>query len=151
MTSKLRKARQKANVDMGPFSDIAFLLIIFFILVTSLTHPMAQKLEVPASSEVQEETKQEFLCLEINVDQLKFGANAQTLSNVTFEQLEKKIEELKLDEKADEDQRVVTVKINGEVRYGFFVETVLMISRLGGIPTLIEEVIEEKVVTGVPT
>ena len=44
-----RKPRPDADINVGPFSDIAFLMIIFFILATTLIKPAGGKLDIPSA------------------------------------------------------------------------------------------------------
>ena len=47
----LRKPEVKnIEIDIPSFSDIAFLLIIFFILTTSLNRPMGRIIDMPSTS-----------------------------------------------------------------------------------------------------
>ncbi|MBM4031608.1 MAG: biopolymer transporter ExbD, partial [Planctomycetes bacterium] len=46
----LRKQRPFFEPEVTSFADIAFLLIIFFILTTTFVVPAGQKLDIPAAS-----------------------------------------------------------------------------------------------------
>ena len=45
-----RRTKQAADVDLVAFADVAFLLIIFFILTTTFVKNQGQLLEMPSAS-----------------------------------------------------------------------------------------------------
>jgi biopolymer transport protein ExbD len=55
---KKRDAREKKSeidMDMNPMVDLAFLLLTFFMLTTTLTRPFAMELVMPAETDQQEQ------------------------------------------------------------------------------------------------
>lgn len=54
---KKRSNKMSTRVDMTPMVDLAFLLITFFMLTTSLTKSHALKLKMPAKAEKHEKIK----------------------------------------------------------------------------------------------
>ena len=53
-----RKARMGVHIDMTPFVDIAFLLLIFFMTTTVFRTPQALEINLPPDDEVEIEIKQ---------------------------------------------------------------------------------------------
>jgi biopolymer transport protein ExbD len=50
-----REKKQDIDMDMNPMVDLAFLLLTFFMLTTTLTRPYAMELVMPAETDQQEQ------------------------------------------------------------------------------------------------
>jgi len=133
-----RQGRGLSEINMGPFADIAFLLIIFFILATSLIRPMGRLVDVPASAESKEEQKAKNLTIDIREEGLLFGHDDENLDTVDVDQLRSKLMALDLP-KQDPKKRMVVVNLADGVKYERFYQVIAAVSRAGGIVTLIEE------------
>ena len=59
MKSKKRASEGGISPDLTSFSDIANLLIIFFILTTSLVRPFGRRMDMPASAKPPETRQQD--------------------------------------------------------------------------------------------
>ena len=94
MSSKATKRRHRRRAggypDLTSFSDIAFLLIIYFILATSFNQQTGLKTDIPAGQQATE-AKAEEKTVMLRKDELFYGDQA-----VTFDQLRGKLTELKL-------------------------------------------------------
>ena len=131
--------RMLPDVDMGPFADIAFLLIIFFILATSLLRPMGRMVDLPSTAtETKKKEPPKNLTIKILPDKILFGEDEQSLAPVSHADLR---EDLLLRDlpAREEKERMVVVMLEGEVPYESFYRVVATISVSGGVVTLIEE------------
>ena len=127
-----RASREDPEVPLSSFSDIAFLLIIFFILVTSLSQLTGLKTELPAAeqSDVQPEKTPAVLIVD---GRLMFNDE-----DVDLEALRAALAELRLAEKEGEE-RVVLLEASGRVPYQRYYEALAAISGAGGVVGIIQE------------
>ncbi|MHC4253332.1 MAG: ExbD/TolR family protein, partial [Planctomycetota bacterium] len=108
------KARKRelpsASIDVGAFSDIAFLLIIFFILTTSFLKPFGHGLEIPSGSSDESRKDQKQLTVNLRPGEILFGEKGE---KVTFERLRELLLAQKFEDKKAEE-RMVLLECNEE-------------------------------------
>ncbi|MDA0838591.1 MAG: biopolymer transporter ExbD [Planctomycetota bacterium] len=130
-----RHRKSKFRSDKLPveaFSDIAFLLIIFFILVTSLTKHKGFLTEIPAGQK-SEEKLDKIPSVNIKDNIVLFEGNA-----VSMDELRAKLLELKLGEKQDQE-KMVTLEATGQASYQNYFASMAAIDAAGGIVTIVKE------------
>ena len=134
-----RKHRTGPEIEMGSFADIAFLLIIFFILTTSLVKPLGRLIDIPSaeSNQPKKEEKGQFT-VTLAADKMLFGQDEKNQKETTPENLRRDLLNLNLSKKAD-NERMIVVNLADGVPYDDFYSVVTAISKAGGIVTLIEE------------
>jgi biopolymer transport protein ExbD len=133
-----RQTRGASEINMGPFADIAFLLIIFFILATSLIRPMGRLVSMPTAAEAKEKEKSENLTIDVRQQELLFGRDEKNLEPVDIDQLRQNLMALDLPQQPDKE-RMVVVNLADGVKFERFYQVIAAISRAGGVVTLIEE------------
>ncbi len=133
-----RQTRGASEINMGPFADIAFLLIIFFILATSLIRPMGRLVSMPTAAEAKEKEKTENLTIDVRQQELLFGRDEKSLEPVDIDQLRQNLMALDLPQQPDKE-RMVVVNLADGVKFERFYQVIAAISRAGGVVTLIEE------------
>jgi len=117
---------------VGSFSDIAFLLIIFFILVTSLSQLTGLQTEMP-SAEKSEAQPEKTPTVALSEGRMLF--NDET---VTLEKLRTQLLELELANKAGE-AKVVLLEASGKVAYQDYYQVMAAISAAGGVVGILQE------------
>ncbi|NLE41342.1 MAG: biopolymer transporter ExbD [Lentisphaerae bacterium] len=135
-----RAPRANIDIDVQSFSDIAFLLIIFFILTTSLSRPMGRVLDMPSASKP-DARKVEGGTPTVNLlaDRILFGEGGEdegremTLSELRSELLGRHLAS------ASESDRMVVVEIADDVAYDRYYRVVAMVSETGGIVAMMTE------------
>jgi len=139
MIKRLRPKREDAEeVPVAAFSDIAFLLIIFFILATTLVKPYGMTTELPASDKSPaQQTEKKTNIVQLNEGKITF--NDRTL---TLDKLQKQLEVLQLNKKTEDADRIVLLESTGAVPYQLYYEVMLSITRAGGVIAIMRE--EEK-------
>ena len=129
-----RKEQINTEIDVGSFSDIAFLLIIFFILTTTFVKIAGNKIQIPSGSDEQSEVEQKQLSVTLTAERILYGENAK---NVSIDELRVALAKEKFETK-EPDARMVVLETNGEVLYERYFQVVMAINDSGGVLTLID-------------
>jgi biopolymer transport protein ExbD len=134
-----RKPRPLGDIDVTSFSDIAFLLIIFFVLTTTFVKTMGLAVIIPSST--QDPAKKadgDYPTVILTADSMQFMEK-----DVTMTQLRERLADMKLSEKKEEG-RFIVLESAPEVSYDRYFEVVTAISKQGGILALAEATEEAK-------
>jgi biopolymer transport protein ExbD len=129
------KKRRESEVNVSSFSDVAFLLIIFFILTTTFKVIGGQELNIP-SGEDGESKDQKQLTISLTGKKIFYGEDSQ--SSLTLRQLRVQLADEELSTKK-EDQRMVVLESDENVVYQRYYNVMLAIRDAGGIVALIEK------------
>jgi len=119
-------------MDVSSFSDIAFLLIIFFILVTTLQQLMGLTTDFP-SGEKSDQKADEARTVHLAPDRLAFNDDV-----VTMDELRSRLRELDLPN-AEEGKRIIQLDASGGVPYQTYFEVMTVISAAGGLIGIVQE------------
>ncbi len=134
-----RKIRQDSEIDVSSFSDIAFLLIIFFILTTSVVRMTGQELNIPSGQPSQEKTEEDkTLTVNLTPGQIRYGEGEQP-PIISFESLRTQLFEQDFKNKTGDKDRMVILNSAPDVPYHEYFQVVCAISDAGGILALVEE------------
>mgnify|MGYP000849897770 CR=1 FL=1 len=127
------------EIDVPSFSDIAFLLIIFFILTTSLNRPMGRIIDMPsASTPDQQKSNATTPSVNILADRIMFVEGEGTGKEVTLSELRADLMSRGL-ASASESDRMVLLEVAPEVSYERYFQVITMISEAGGIVAMLTE------------
>jgi biopolymer transport protein ExbD len=129
--NRVRKKRD-STVPTDSLSDIAFLLIIFFILTTSIRKLTGVTTEIPAAEQGQAQLEKTPTVV------LQGGSLAFNSENVSVEQLRQRLKELKLEAKKPEE-RVVLLEASGTVNYQRYYEVMAAVSAAHGVIGIITQ------------
>jgi biopolymer transport protein ExbD len=122
-----RKPRPFGDIDVTSFSDIAFLLIIFFVLTTTFVKTMGLAIMIPSSTQdPAKKSEDQFPTVILAAESMQFKDQ-----DVTMEQFRERLAEMKLPEKK-EAERFIVLESAPEVSYERYFEAVTAISKLGG-------------------
>lgn len=124
---------------MTSFSDIANLLIIFFILTTSLVRPFGQKLDMPSSAKPPEQQRQDSTpTVRITADKLLFSEKEGKEREVSMNELRSDLWKRNFPSRS-EKERAVVVETSPEVTYERYYNVVTAIAAAGGVVALMTE------------
>jgi len=130
-----RRTRAQHGIDLSAFADVAFLLIIFFILTTTFVKPAGNKLQIPAGAPdpSKRETKQ--LTISLSASEIHYGPRGEEMA---LDELRAAL--LREDFKAKKpDKRIVILDSAPDVPYELYFQVVMAIANADGVLALIEE------------
>lgn len=131
-----RKEKRDLEIPTDSVSDIAFLLIIFFILTTTLSKLTGFTAELPsAAASQQQAAKSETKTASVQIANGKLLFNEQEVSMAA---LRERLLDLQLAKKQGEE-KVVMLEAAGKVNYQTYYEAMAAISIAGGIVAIVEE------------
>ena len=128
-----RNKRRMPEIDVGAFSDIAFLLIIFFILTTTFVKPAGEKIEIPSGSQ-DESKKQKQITVVLKGDEIIYGEKGRKISLEEFRQV--MIDQNFKSKKPE--QRMVLLEAQKDVVYDRYYKVVMAINKADGVLALME-------------
>jgi biopolymer transport protein ExbD len=129
-----KRFRGKPEVHTGALNDILFILLLFFLIVSTLANPNVIKVSNPKSSRDDVKTQQTVV-VSINNDQQVFVGNTPVqLDSLSNNSLAKELK-LALDKEKKENPTVV---INGDsvAKLGVTIQVMQIIKKLGATPVV---------------
>lgn len=127
-----RKKKGHAEIPVNSFADIAFLLIVFFVIASTLSQTKGVITDIPSGekSEAKEEKS----------TTIQLHDNTITLDDVDVDvvTLRRKLRDLQLHLKKEEN-RIVLLETTGNVDYQTYYSAMTAISGAGGIIALVGE------------
>jgi biopolymer transport protein ExbD len=137
---KLKRGKVLVDPPASASSDIAFILIIFF-LVCAAVQPETGIAQILPKTEEKTDKKDQSQNLEVSITPSSIVLNGSPLKLEEFRQRIKAA----LENKTKEADRIVTVKSAPETPYPFWIEVSQSIEQAGGILTL--ELESERIIT----
>lgn len=131
--SKQAKKHRSGEISTGSFSDIAFLLIIYFLVATTLTKVKTITADLP-SGEKATQTQQEKTPI-VNLRGAEIFFNDK---KVGLAELNARLGALKLYEKED-DGKVIMLESTQETPYKSYFQALAAISAQGGVVAIVKE------------
>ncbi len=119
--AKKKKKRVNIRIDMTPMVDVAFLLLTFFMLTTSMNKPQTMEINLPPSDTKADVAESNLLTLRIT-DDFRIFWNVGTEKPVTVDGNEKKEKLMNLGKLLKERNRanpklITLIKVDGKAKY----------------------------------
>ena len=131
-----RKETKELEIPTDSVSDIAFLLIIFFILTTTLSNLSGFTAELPSADASQKQAaKTDAKTPSVQLAGGKLLFNEQ---EVSLQTLQDRLLDLRLGSKEGEE-KVVLLEAGGKVEYQTYYAAMAAISTAGGVVAIVEE------------
>jgi len=123
------------ELSVGSFADIAFLLIIFFILTTTFAVPYGQQMQIPSGTQDPEQKTDKQLTISLKPGRILYGQKGVEL---TMEQLRSRLSDADLPNKPNKE-RIILLDCAERVAYEEYFQVAMTISKAGGVIGLVEE------------
>lgn len=134
-----KKREGDISPDLTSFSDIANLLIIFFILTTSLARPFGRQMDMPSSAKPPEEQKNETDTPTVNLsaDRITISENGKEGRELTMDQLRAELWKKNFPSRSEKD-RAVVLETSDDVKYERYYQVATAIAAAGGVVAIME-------------
>ena len=134
-----KRKKHDSSPDVTAYSDIAFLLIIFFILTTSFTMPFGRVVDMPAASKPENTTAETSNTPSVNIttDRIMFAEGDTQPQEINTYELRQKLAQYRFHTKPKNDCSVI-VEVALDVTYQRYYEIVTMIAESGGLVAMVQ-------------
>lgn len=137
MLFKNRKKRKRTlgddDIPVGSFSDIAFLLIVYFLVATSLVKVKSITTDLPTGEKQAEAQIDKTPIINLRGSEVFLSDEPTTMAN-----LELQLREMDLPNKQP-SKRVIMLESTNETPYETYYQALAAISTNGGVVALVEE------------
>jgi len=130
---KQEKKHRTGEIPTGSFSDIAFLLIIYFLVATTLVKTYTITADLPSGDKQAEAQMDKTPIVNLRGSDMFFSDNP-----VTIAELNERLAVLELADK-EPDKRVIMLESTDETPYEIYFHALAAISANGGVVALVEE------------
>ena len=126
--------------DLTSFSDIANLLIIFFILTTTLARPWGRTVDMPSAATPPQEQKQQADTPTVNLmrDRITIAEGGDGEKEVTMNELRQYLWKKNFP-KMDDKHKSVSVETSDDVPYERYYQVVTAIAAAGGVVAILTD------------
>jgi biopolymer transport protein ExbD len=130
---KLRRPKYLVEPPSSSMNDIAFILIIFFLVCASVEPEDGRPQIIPSSEKSEEQNNAQ--SIEVGLTQ-----STVTIDGIPYqqEQFQEKIAQLLIQKETD-SERIVVVKSQADVPYKHWIAMTEIVQKSGGIVTLLLE------------
>ena len=135
-----KKRQGDIEPDLTSFSDIANLLIIFFILTTTLARPWGRTVDMPSAATPPQEQKQESDTPTVNLmrDRITIAEGGEGEKEVTMNELRQYLWKKNF-HKMDDKHKSVSVETSDDVPYERYYQVVTAIAAAGGVVAILTD------------
>ena len=134
-----KKKEGDISPDLTSFSDIANLLIIFFILTTSRARPIGRQMEMPSSAKPPEEEKQknDTPTVNLSADRITISEEGKEGRELTMDELRAELWKRNFPSRSEKD-RAVVLETSDDVTYDRYYKVASAIAAAGGVIAILE-------------
>ena len=135
-----KKRQGDIEPDLTSFSDIANLLIIFFILTTTLARPWGRTVDMPSAATPPQEQKQQSDTPTVNLmrDRITIAEGGDGEKEVTMNELRQYLWKKNFP-KMDDKHKSVSVETAADVPYERYYQVVTAIAAAGGVVAILTD------------
>lgn len=132
----LKTNKRQLSGDAIPITalcDMMFLLLIFFIMTTTLQKTAGFKADIPSGTKGQATQQEKTPTVALHDNKISLNDKPVTLS-----ELRRRVRDMRLHEKSAEG-KIVILSAAGQVPYQDYFETMALINNAGGIVAIVRE------------
>jgi biopolymer transport protein ExbD len=129
-----RKQYKEAEVIIYSIIDIAFLLLIFFILTTTLAKTAGSKLTIPSGVSDPSRSEEKQITVNLKSSDIYFGERGDRL---TLEEFRARLQAENFFAR-DPAKRIIVLDSTSDVPYEVYFQVVTAIARAGGVVALVD-------------
>ena len=135
-----KKRQGDIEPDLTSFSDIANLLIIFFILTTTLARPWGRTVDMPSAATPPQQEKQQSDTPTVNLmrDRITIAEGGEGEKEVTMNELRQYLWKKNFP-KMDDKHKSVSVETSDDVPYERYYQVVTAIAAAGGVVAILTD------------
>ena len=135
-----KKRQGDIEPDLTSFSDIANLLIIFFILTTTLARPWGRQVDMPSAATPPQEQKQQSDTPTVNLmkDRLTVTEGEDGEKEMTMNEFRQYLWKKNFP-KMDDKHKSVSVETSDDVPYERYYQVVTAIAAAGGVVAILTD------------
>lgn len=130
-----RPPLREPEINLASLVDIAFLLLIFFILTTTFTKTAGNKLSIPSGSADSSKKQEKQVTVSLRPGEIHYGENSQVVSLDVLRQALAKENFLG----KDPSQRIVILDSDKSVSYDEYFQVVMAIAKANGVVALVDQ------------
>lgn len=134
----IRQLNQDA-VPTTSLADMMFLLLIFFIMTTTLTKTTGFVTDIPSGTQGKQDTQEKTPTIALHDEKI----TVNDTQDMSMNDLRAYVTRLRLDQRQG-DGKVVIVSAAGKVSYQTYYETLAMVQMAGGVVAIVSEEEEKK-------
>lgn len=131
--SKQEKKHRSGGIPVGSFSDIAFLLIIYFLVATSLMKLKSITADLPSGEKATQAQTSKTPIVNLRGNQVFFNDK-----QVDMDELRARLQALDLAE-AEGNAKVIMLESTRDTPYQSYFQAMATISENGGVIAIVEE------------
>ena len=135
-----KKRQGDVEPDLTSFSDIANLLIIFFILTTTLARPWGRTVDMPSAATPPQEQREQSDTPTVNLmrDRITIAEGGDGEKEVTMNELRQFLWKKNFP-KMDDKHKSVSVETSDDVPYERYYQVVTAIAAAGGVVAILTD------------
>ena len=135
-----KKRQGDIEPDLTSFSDIANLLIIFFILTTTLARPWGRTVDMPSAATPPQEQREQSDTPTVNLmrDRITIAEGGEGEKEVTMNELRQYLWKKNFP-KMDDKHKSVSVETSDDVPYERYYQVVTAIAAAGGVVAILTD------------
>ena len=135
-----KKRQGDIEPDLTSFSDIANLLIIFFILTTTLARPWGRTVDMPSAATPPQEQREQSDTPTVNLmrDRITIAEGGEGEKEVTMNELRQYLWKKNFP-KMDDKHKSISVETSDDVPYERYYQVVTAIAAAGGVVAILTD------------